>query len=176
MSCRFILSDVDERQVAYEEGYSIFEPTVALELDGKNVFRSIGLEGAKVTIVMAFREQALSETVKMIDDVSEVKDGKNEYSYHLQGTGFGFKLERSGSLIKVFLTVGRSGSTQGVAYPQVIHVGSLSVKDWVEAVSSLSRYLSNMFFRLNPETHNDPIFQRDEKELILLEEWLGQSG
>ena len=176
MSCRFVLSDVDEGQVAYEEGYSIFEPTVALEIDGKNVFRSIGIEGAKVTVVMAFRKYALGETLKMIDDVSGDKDGKNEYSYHLIGTGFGFKLESSGSLLKVFLTVGRSGPTQGVADRQAIHVGSLSVKDWVEAVSSLSRYLSNMFFRLNPETHNDPIFQRDEKELILLEEWLGQSG
>ena len=109
MSCRFVLSDVDEGQVAYEEGYSIFEPTVALEIDGKNVFRSIGIEGAKVTVVMAFRKHALGETLKMIDGVSGDKDGKNEYSYHLMGTGFGFKLERSGSLLKVFLTVGRAG-------------------------------------------------------------------
>jgi len=65
LPARFILSDIVERQVADGNGYSIFEPTVALEINGKNVFQSLGIEGARITVVMHFRKAAIKETGRM---------------------------------------------------------------------------------------------------------------
>ncbi|OLE77013.1 hypothetical protein AUG19_01615 [archaeon 13_1_20CM_2_54_9] len=61
MTCRFILSEVVEDQVADDEGYSIFEPTLAFEINRKNVFHALGIEGGKSTVIMPFREEALEE-------------------------------------------------------------------------------------------------------------------
>jgi len=44
-----------EDEIGNEDGYSIFEPTVALEIDGKNVFHVLGINGAKNTVIMYFR-------------------------------------------------------------------------------------------------------------------------
>jgi len=63
LSCRFVISDVVEGQVTADEGYSIFEPTVAFEIKGKDVFNILGIEGAKNTVIMHFREQAIEKTV-----------------------------------------------------------------------------------------------------------------
>ncbi|TMI26840.1 hypothetical protein E6H36_04530 [Candidatus Bathyarchaeota archaeon] len=61
MTCRFILSEVVEDQVADDEGYSIFEPTLAFEINRKNAFHALGIEGRKSTVTMPFREEALEE-------------------------------------------------------------------------------------------------------------------
>ena len=170
MSTRFILSDIVESQVADENGYSIFEPTIALEINGKNVFQSLGIEGARITVVMHFREAAVRKTRRMIGDLSESKKG--EYNYPLLGTGFGFRLERNNHTLKVFVKVDRTGPTQGVSGPQSIYVGTIAVDKWVEAVVSLSTELNGIFRRLNPEILSDPLVQRQEAKISHLVEWL----
>ena len=47
MTCEFILSGISNEEVKHENGYDIFEPTLVLKIDGKNVFRSLGLDGVK---------------------------------------------------------------------------------------------------------------------------------
>jgi|SRR5437870_11013356 len=95
------------------------------------------------------------------------------YEYWLLGTGFGFLVERNGRTLQLFLRVdGGMGPTQGVNSPQTVHIGTVSVNEWVESIASLSRSLSDLFRRLNPETYRDPMFQRDEASLSLLEKWL----
>jgi len=170
LSTRFILSDIVESQVADENGYSIFEPTVALEINGKNVFQSLGIEGARITVVMHFRKAAIKETGRMIDDLAESKKG--EYNYPLLGTGFGFRLERNDHTLKVFVIVDRTGPTQGVSWPQRNYVGTIAVDEWVQAVVSLSTDLNRIFGRLNPEILNDPLVQRQEAAISQLGEWL----
>lgn len=172
-SCRFALSDIDERQVSAEEGYSIFEPTVALEIDGNNVFHSLGIEGAKITVVMPFRAHALNETLKMTKDVSGDSDSnRGIYEYWLSGTGFGIHLNREDHVLEVSLKAGNSGPTQGVSWPKTVHVATITVRKWVESIVSLSKQLSDMFRRLNPEAYHDPLFQKEEGRLLVLEKWL----
>ncbi|HWY28626.1 MAG TPA: hypothetical protein VNW25_05140 [Candidatus Sulfotelmatobacter sp.] len=172
MSCRFILSEIDEGEVAFEEGYSIFEPTVALEIDGSNVFHRLGIDGAKHTVVMHPREQWIKETVKVLKDLRVDPKSEGEYNYWLYGTGFGFFLERKEDTLNIYLKVGPGGPTQGVSYPQTIHIGTISTKEWIRAVVSVSNELSNLFLRLNAETHGDRLFQRQEQDLALLKKWL----
>src|SRR6266498_586158 len=55
-SCRFVLSKIIEDEVAHEYGYDIFEPTVGLEIAGKNIFNELGLEGSDRVVIMHFLE------------------------------------------------------------------------------------------------------------------------
>jgi len=47
LRCKFVLSDVSENMIASADGYGISEPIVTLEIDGKNVFESLGINGVK---------------------------------------------------------------------------------------------------------------------------------
>ena len=87
-----------EDEIGDEDGYSIFEPTVALEIDGKNAFHVLGINGAKNTVIMPFRENAIKVTIKMTDGLNEEN---GDYKYWLVGTGFGFRLERNGRNLRV---------------------------------------------------------------------------
>jgi len=171
LTCKFVLSDISEKIIASEEGYSIFEPTVLLEIDRKNVFESLGINGVKSAVVMHSREQFIEKTLRLIRDLSE----KNQcaYDYWLLGTGFGFRIERKDQTLQVFLRVdGKMGPTQGVNSPQTVHIGTVSVNEWVESIASLSSSLSDMFRRLNSELYYDPLFQKQEARLSSLERWL----
>jgi len=170
LTCKFVLSDVSEKQISSGEGYNIFEPTVALEIDGRNVFETLGIDGAKSVVVMASRERFIETTVKLIEELSEKDDGFCEY--WLLGTGLGFRLERKGRILEVFLRVDNWGPTQGVSSPQTVRIGTVPISEWVESIASLSRTLSNMVRRLNPELYHDPLFQKEEANLSLIERWL----
>jgi len=171
LRCKFVLSDVSENMIASADGYGISEPIVTLEIDGKNVFESLGINGVKSAVIMHSRERFIGRTRELIEDLSEKNDGA--YEYWLLGTGFGFLVERNGRTLQLFLRVdGGMGPTQGVNSPQTVHIGTVSVNEWVESIASLSRSLSDLFRRLNPETYRDPMFQRDEASLSLLEKWL----
>jgi len=169
LTCKFVLSDLVEDEIGNEDGYSNFEPTVALEIDGKNVFHVLGINGAKNTVIMHFRENAIKVTIKMIDGLDEEND---EYKYWLVGTGFGFRLERNGRNLRVFLEVDKIGPTQGVRWPQTVHVGTMSVDEWVEAIVSLSAALSETFRRSNPSIFDDQIVRRQEAKISRMGEWL----
>ncbi len=71
-----------------------------------------------------------------------------EYNYWFLGTGLGFRCEKQDRTLNIILLVdGTWGPTQDVKPPQTIQVGSVAVNQWVGAVASLSRDLSNMFRR-----------------------------
>ncbi len=165
-----MLSDIVEGEVASENGYDIFEPTVTLQVKGTNVFHAIGIEGAKNTIIMSFREDAIRQTLRLIRNVS--KKGANEHRYRLYGTGFCFHVERNGDSVNILLNLDALGPTQGVSWPQAVPVGTVSVDEWVESIVSVSRELSNLFRRLNPEIYSDRLFQKDERRLSQLDEWV----
>jgi hypothetical protein len=57
MTCEFILSGISNEEVKHENGYDIFEPTQVLKIEGKNMFRFLGLDGVKNTVIMHFREE-----------------------------------------------------------------------------------------------------------------------
>ena len=172
MTCRFVLSEIDEGEIENEDGYSIFEPKVTLIVDGNNVFQPLGVDGTRYVVIMHFREAAIDKTLKMIRDSTATAEIDGEYKYHLLGTGFSFILRRKGRWLDVYLEAGNGGPTKGVnKWPQTVHVAKTTVQDWVEAVLSLSKMLSEMFRRLNAVTYSDPIFQKDEAKLARLEDW-----
>ena len=171
MRCKFILSDISEKIIASEEGYSIFEPIVALEIDGKNVFESLGIDGVKSAVIMHSREHFIKTTLKLIRDLPEKSE--SAYEYWLLGTGFGFRARRKDQTLQLFVRVdGKMGPTQRVNSPKTVHIGTVSVNEWVESIASLSKSLSDMFRRLKPELYHDPVFQKQEARLSLIESWL----
>jgi hypothetical protein len=171
LPCKFILSDISEKEITSGDGYHIFEPTIVLEMDGKNVFDSLGIGGVKSAVIMHSRERLIQRTLELITDLSEKDEGS--YEYWLLGTGFGFHVKRKNRVLDLFLRVdGHMGPTQGVSYPQTILAGTVSASEWVESIASLSRTLSDLFRRLDPLTYQDPRFQKQEESLSLLEKWL----
>jgi len=171
MRCKFVLSDISEETIAGENGYDIFEPIVALEIDGKNVFELLRIDGVKSAVIMPSRERFIQKTLKLIENPSK-KDG-GTHDYWLLGTGFGFRVRTKVRMLDLFLRVeGAWGPTQGVNSPQTVHIGTVLMNEWVESIVALSRTLSDLFHRLNPETYHDALFQKDEARLSLLEKWL----
>jgi hypothetical protein len=156
MTCEFILSGISNEEVKHENGYDIFEPTLVLKIEGKNVFRFLGLDGVKNTVIMS----------------------EGTYRYWLTGTGFGFRLNRIGNFLRVFVEVdGHYGPVQGIRYPQSEYVGDALVEEWVRAFLLLSRSLSKIFERLNPTIYELPGIQKQEKKLSEIAGWLDtQSG
>src|SRR5213593_1606490 len=89
--------------IASADGYGISEPIVTLEIDGKNVFESLGINGVKSAVIMHSRERFIGRTRELNEDLSEKNDGA--YEYWLLGTGFGFLVERNGRTLQLFLRV-----------------------------------------------------------------------
>jgi hypothetical protein len=138
MRCKFILSDISEETIAGENGYDIFEPIVALEIDGKNVFELLRIDGVKSAVIMPSKERFIQKTLKLIENPS--KNDGSTHEYWLLGTGFGFRVQTKGRMLDLFLRVeGKWGPTQGVNSPQTVHIGTVSVNEWVESIVALSR-------------------------------------
>jgi len=70
MTCEFILSGISNEEVEHENGYDIFEPTLVLKIEGRNVFRSLGLDGVKNAVIMHFREEKIQVTLRLIHDTA----------------------------------------------------------------------------------------------------------
>jgi len=87
MTCEFILSGISNEEVEHENGYDIFEPTLVLKIEGRNVFRSLGLDGVKNPVIMHFREEKIQGNSQI--DPRHCKS-EGTYRYWLTGTGFGF--------------------------------------------------------------------------------------
>ena len=176
MTCEFILSGISNEEVEHENGYDIFEPTLVLKIEGRNVFRSLGLDGVKNAVIMHFREEKIQVTLGLIHDTASKSEGT--YRYWLTGTGFGFRLNRIGNVLRVFIEVdGHYGPVQGIRYPQSEHVGDVLVEEWVRAFLLLSRSLSKIFERLNPTIYELPGIRKQEKKLSEIAVWLDtQSG
>jgi hypothetical protein len=171
-SCRFVLSKVIEDEVAHEYSYDIFEPTVGLEIAGRNIFKELGLDGADRVVIMHFLEVALGKTLRLIDDIS--RDPSGEYEFWLLGSEYGIELQRRGNILDVMLQVGyRHGSeldwNEG---SRKSRAGPITVNDWVDAVVRLGKDLSDLFGRLNPRKIPSPL----ESKRKALEHWLKLHG
>ncbi len=171
-SCRFVLSKIIEDEVTHEYAYDIFEPTVGLEIAGRNIFKELGLDGTDRVVIMHFLEVALGKTLRLIDDLSRNPNG--EYEFWLLGSEYGIELQRRGNILDVMLQVGyRHGSeldwTEGAGKTRA---GPITVNDWVEAVVRLGKDLSDIFERLNPRKVPSPL----ESKRKALEHWLKLRG
>jgi len=169
-NCRFVLSKIIEDEVAHEYGYDIFEPTVSLEIAGRNIFTGLGLDGTDRVVIMHFLEDALRETLRLIDDISRRQEG--EYEFWLLGSEYGIELQRRGNILEVMLQVGyRHGSeldwTEG---SRKNRAGPIKVNDWVEAIVRLGKELSDLFEHLNPPMV--PALKELEAKRKALERWL----
>src|SRR6267143_2653139 len=154
-NCRFILTNINEAEIKSEDGYSIFEPTLKLEVQGKNAFRKMGVDGVDKVVVMHFIEIALKKTQQLAEEYSRV--AKRDYAYGLLGTGVIIRLKPHNNDLDVFLETdpryGPLPRTVGMNYSN--HVGTISLRDWIEAIVDLSGELIEYFRLLNPRVYRE---------------------
>ena len=170
-SVRFILSDIIEDEIRFEYGYDIFEPTIALEIRGKNIFEEFGERGVKGVIIMPSIEDTLKDCMWMAglhDRVFTIIE-EGVYLFHFYGTGCHIRLEEEGDELEVVLEVddfGPAGVLKYGSYP----VGRVTVREWIDAVVNLAENVLNLFRRLNPRLFT--IAKKEWFQLRQLQSWL----
>lgn len=170
--CRFVLHDINDNLIRDENGYDIFDPTVILELDGRNVFQAFGISGVEHPVIMHSLEKFLQVTLSLVRQLDSQPN--SEYRYWFLGTGFGFKLERHGTDMALFLVVdGHWGPVQGLSYPQSKKVGMVTVLDWVQSMVAFATDLIYLFKRFNPRTYS--FLKELEFENKELRDWVSSS-
>jgi hypothetical protein len=171
---RFVLTDIEERNILDDNAYDIFEPTLQLLIDGKNVLEQIGVDGIRRAVVMHFMESALKVTRRMVDDL--VQGLERGYTYWFLGTGYGIRAKRDAMTLELTLEI--DPNLGPVNTPEssrkTLRLGHISVKDWVGAIISLSRELNGLFYRLNPKLR--AILKDQEKQRQTLETWLDSAN
>jgi hypothetical protein len=170
---RFVLSGVIEREVLDSNGYDIFEPTLKLEIQGRDVLKEAGVDGISRVVIMHFMESALKETQRMVNELSSTPNG--EYMYWFLGTGFGMKLRRRGRTSEVELIIDSQRGPTGMSHMHkgTKTLGSINVNEWVQAIVSLSKELSERFQSANPQAHRNLSDQGARRKV--LESWLVSS-
>ena len=168
-----MLSGVIEREILDSNGYDIFEPTLKLELQGRDVLKEIGIDGISRVVIMHFMESALKETQRMVNELSSTPNG--EYMYWFLGTGFGMKLRAHGRISEVELIIDSQRGPTGMSH---IHkgtktLGSINVNEWVQVIVSLSKELSERFQSANPQAYRNLSDQGARRKV--LESWLVSS-
>ena len=165
--CRFVLGTIDENEVRDQDGYSIFEPELSFYIGETNVFgATYGKPKLNNVVIMHAREEWLTSTISMIRDVDDDEVPHFEYDYHLLGSQYSIVALRRGSNLDLH-TENEFGNL-GVRKP----VGRVTVRGWVSAIAGISRQLSDLFRRLQPEVFSDSLFQRQELALQEIESWL----
>lgn len=171
--CRFVLSNVEERIVSSDIGYDVFEPTIFLEIDGSNVFQILGIAGVEKTVIMHSLENFLSESGKLVKSYGI--DQKSQHNFRLLGTGFGFKLQRTGARALISIEVnGRWGPVQGVLNPLSQEVATVTVKDWIGAIERLGSELMQVFKKYNEEVYLK--LTKLQAQINALRDWLAFSN
>ncbi len=171
-SVRFILSDIIEDEIRHEYGYHIFEPTVALEMEGKNIFEEFGERGVKGVIIMPSIEDTLKDCMWMAglhDRVFTIIE-EGVYSLPFHGTGCCIRLEEEGDELEVVLEVDDSMGPAGVLKYGSYPVGRVTVREWIDAVVNLAENVLNLFRRLNPRLY--AITKKEWFQLRQLQSWL----
>ncbi len=171
-SVRFILSDIIEDEIRLEYGYDIFEPTVALEIRGKNFFEEFGERGAKSVIIMPSIEDALKDCMRVAGLYERVLSIYEEgvYSFPFHGTGCCIRLEEEGDELEVVLEVDDSMGPTGVLKYGSYPVGRVTVREWIDAVVNLAEEVLNLFRRLNPRLYT--VVKKEWFQLRQLQSWL----
>lgn len=169
-ACRFVVSNIKEGEVSDEDGYDVFEPEVSLEIHGRSALESFGRQRVPVVIMHA-RETWLRETQNLLRHVERglEDEEQDEYLYPLYGTLLNIRVTRPGTGTDVEVYVDQDELKRRPA-------GRVSVRDWVEAVATVSRDLSDLFRRLHPSLFKDPLFAKDEVLLQQIESWLTTQG
>ncbi len=160
--CRFVLSNIKEGELRDENRLAVFEPDVALLVDGKNAFESFGRRKLPV-VIMASREVWLRETANLVRGGLDRGTLQWEYHYPLYGTLNDIYVVPSKNDAKIFIDWQQKGHLQ---------VGNAPVREWVRAIAAISRELSDLFRRYQPSLFKDSIFAKNELLLQEIESWL----
>ncbi len=170
LACRFILGQLDEREVRQAEAYHTLEPPFTLEVQGRNAFLALGIERAEKCIIMVFlAEQLLPGTIRFLDSL----DYRRRISDHRMGltaTSLWILLHRGKEQIEISVEdAWEPGTGRGP-----VAVGTVAVEGWVKAVTAFSRQLLGLFQRLNPPVF--AVLQTEEVRTQGLESWLIARG
>jgi len=170
LDVQFVVSDINDKELLDDNVFDMFEPTLNLEIQGRDVLKAIGLEGIRRVIVMRFMEYALRLTQRMIADLDS--HPTNEYKYWFLGTGEGLSLNRSDDHVEINLDLDpRTGPLMGREQIKGSKVlGRVSVKDWVHRLVVLSKQLTDRISAVNPSFKH--YLASLEKRRVALETWL----
>jgi hypothetical protein len=168
-----VLSGVIEGEILDSNGYDVFEPTLKLELQGRDVLKEVGIDGISRVVIMHFMESALRETQRMVNELSSTPNG--EYTCWFPCTGFGMKLRRQGRFSEVELMMDSKKGPTGMneTHNGTKTLGSISVNEWVGIIVSLSKELNERFRNANPQAYENLSDQEARRKV--LESWLGSS-
>ena len=169
MPIRFVLKDVEERNILDDNAFDIFEPTVGLLIEGKDVLQENDIDDIRNVVVMHFIESALKVTKRMVNELAQTLEG--DYSYWFLGTGFGIKAKRHGMTLELMLEIDpRMGPLSSSELSRKNkNLANVSIKDWVGAVISLSKELNSLFYRVHRGLE---AIHKQEKHRLILEKWL----
>ncbi len=164
-ACRFVVANIQEAELRDEYAFNLFEPDVALEVGGKNAFEPFGRRSLPV-VIMASREVWLRETA---DLVRHLDRGIPQWEYHypLYGTLNEVYVTPSNGDLEVFVNWQQKGQRP---------VGTVRVREWVQAVATVSRKLSDLFRRHQPSLFRDSAFAKQDELLQEIESWLITHG
>jgi hypothetical protein len=170
---RFVLSGVIEGEILDSNSYDIFEPTLKLEIQGRDVLKEVGIDGISRVVIMHFMESALKETQRMVNELPSTANG--EYTYWFLGTGFGVKLRRHGNISEVELMMDSQKGPTGTSetHKGTKTLGSISVNEWVRMIVSLSKELNERFQKANSRAYQN--LSGQEARRNVLESWLVSS-
>ncbi|MFQ5884986.1 MAG: hypothetical protein ACE5IO_07790, partial [Thermoplasmata archaeon] len=151
---RFVLTDINEDEIRDEGGYDKFEPTVTLEIEGKNIFEEFGDKGLKPVVIMHSIEDAFRECKRMAGLYERVLSifEKGAYMFPFHGTGCHITLEQEGDELEVILDVEGYGPIGNLKCGSH-RVGRVAIGEWIEAVVTLAKEVRDLFKRHNPRLY-----------------------
>ncbi len=141
----------------------MFEPKVALEVDGRNGFKLFGLSDSGPVVIMDFLIEGLGETLRMLQNMEQgIEEETHEFG--LTASLFVITLRRRGEELELVLV--DEGKDPTVS--QVIGRGN--VGDWVRAFATLADEILDLLQRLNPTEHTR--LSEDLQDIRRLKVWL----
>jgi hypothetical protein len=165
---RFLLSN-DSEQGIDKDWYHLFEPTIELEIGGKQVIGEYVHGGVKDVIIFVFMEHALKLTERILSDLKS--NGTKEYSYWFTGTDHGLRLRFHGKTFDVELIT--NPALGPVSDDALIHtprkLGTIILVEWVQAIVRLGQELSDRF-KSYPDSRT--ILKDQKSRILTLESWL----
>ncbi len=170
MSVEFVLSDIDDKELLDDNVYDVFEPTLKLQIHGRDVLDALGIDGIMKVVVMHFMESALKVTQRMIADLATHPTG--EYKYWFLGTGYGLLVKKRGEILEVSIETnpGMGPVVQGNLTHETHVLGEVSVQDWVRSIIVLCKQLIDRITVANPKFKQ--FLTGLERERTPLENWI----
>lgn len=165
---RFLLSNDTERGID-PDWYHLFEPTVELEIRGKQVLGEHLDGGLRNVIIFVFMEHALKSTQRMLTNLKS--DDNKEFVYWFTGTGHGLKLCFHDKTFEVELVtdpaLGPVSNDALIRNPR--HLGTVDPVEWVRAIVGLGQELISRF-KSYPDSST--VLKNQERRILTLQSWL----